>query len=319
MELRQTGVLDRPFAYYPTGESSMFHGLSAFPLTPMNESGVDEAAFVRLVERLVAAGVDSICALGSTGSYAYLTLPERMRVAQLAVESAAGVPVMIGIGALRTRDVLDLAGHAQQTGASGVLLAPISYQKLGDDEVYGLFETVTRSLSIPLCVYDNPGTTHFTFTDELHGRIARLPHVGSIKIPGVPLDPEAASKRMQRLRAMIPSHVTIGVSGDKYAATGLNAGCEAWYSVVGGLFPAAALAITRAAQAGHADEAARLSDRLSPLWEMFGQYGSLRVVAAAAESCRLIDSPSLPLPLKALTGEARLQLGDVLKKLALAA
>ena len=296
----------------------MFRGLSAFPLTPMNENGIDEKAFDHLVERLVVAGVDSICALGSTGSYAYLTLAERKRVAQLTIDHAAGIPVMVGIGALRTRDVLALAEHAQKAGASGVLLAPVSYQKLSEDEVFGLYEVVSRSLSLPLCVYDNPGTTHFEFSDHLHGRIAQLPHVGSIKIPGVPLEPGAASRRVQRLRALIPSHVTIGVSGDRFAATGLGAGCEAWYSVIGGLFPEAALAITRAAQAGNADEAVRLSDQLKPLWEMFGQHGSVRVVAAAAELRGLVSSPSLPLPLKALAGPARQQLSDLLEKLALA-
>lgn len=296
----------------------MFRGLSAFPLTPMNEDGIDENAFAHLVERLVEAGVDSICALGSTGSYAYLTLAERRCVAQLAIEHAAGVPVMIGIGALRTRDVLALAEHAQEAGATGVLLAPVSYQKLTDDEVFGLYETVTRSLAIPLCVYDNPGTTHFEFSDQLHARIAQLPNIGSIKIPGVPLDPEAARERVQRLRTLIPAHVTIGVSGDRFAATGLNAGCEAWYSVIGGLFPRAALAITRAAQAGHADEAARLAAHLEPLWAMFSQHGSLRVVAAAAELRGLAASPSLPLPLKVLSGQARLQLADLLERLELA-
>lgn len=296
----------------------MFHGLSAFPLTPMNESGIDETAFANLVERLVAAGVDSICALGSTGSYAYLTLAERRRVAQLAVEHAGGVPVMIGIGAMRTRDVLVLAEHAHEAGAAGVLLAPVSYQKLTDNEVFDLYEMVTRSLSIPLCVYDNPGTTHFEFSDQLHGRIAGLPHVGSIKIPGVPLNAEAAAERVQRLRALIPSHVTIGVSGDRFAATGLNAGCEAWYSAIGGLFPKAALAITRAAQAGNTVEAVRLSEHLAPLWAMLGEHGSLRVVAAAAELRGLVDSPSLPLPVKSLAGPARLQLGHLLEKLELA-
>jgi 4-hydroxy-tetrahydrodipicolinate synthase len=294
----------------------MFHGLSAFPLTPMNEGGIAETAFIHLIERLVAAGVDSICALGSTGSYAYLTLAERMRVAQLAVEHAAGV--IVGIGALRTRDVLALAEHAQKAGAAGVLLAPVSYQTLTDDEVFGLYETVSRSLSVPLCVYDNPGTTHFAFSDALHGRIAQLPQVGSIKIPGVPAEPEAASERVRRLRALIPAHVTIGVSGDRFGATGLNAGCEAWYSAIGGLFPKAVLAVTRAAQAGHAGDAARLSERLAPLWEMFSQHGSLRVVAAAAELRGLVASPSLPLPLKALAGPARLQLSELLERLELA-
>jgi len=294
----------------------MFTGLSAFPLTPMNENGIDEAGFITLIERLVSAGVDSIGALGSTGSYAYLTRVERARVAQIAVAHAGKTPVIVGIGSLRTRDVLALADDAQQAGVSGVLLAPVSYQKLSADEVFGLFEAVSRTLSVPLCVYDNPGTTHFEFTDELHGRIAQLPNVKSIKIPGVPADPVAAKARVDRLRALIPAQVSIGVSGDAFAATGLNAGCEAWYSVIGGLFPKTALAITRAAQAGNGEEATRLSERLKPLWALFGQYGgSLRVVAAAAELQGLVKQPCLPLPLNAANDLARTQIVELIREL----
>ncbi|TAN29687.1 MAG: dihydrodipicolinate synthase family protein [Castellaniella sp.] len=296
----------------------MFSGLSAFPLTPMDETAVDEMAFVRLVERLAVAGVDSICALGSTGSYAYLSRTERARVVQLAVRHAGGVPVMVGIGSLRTRDVLDLAQDAQQAGARGVLLAPVSYQKLSHDEVFGLFEAVTRSLSVPLCVYDNPGTTHFEFSDELHGRIAQLPNVASIKIPPVPADPEAARGRVERLRALIPAHVTIGVSGDASAANGLTAGCDAWYSVIAGLFPQVPVAITRAAKAGDEQEVKQLSDRLAPLWALFSQYGSVRVIAAAAELRGLVSAPSLPLPVRSLEGDARQHLRAVLDALDLA-
>lgn len=297
----------------------MLSGLSAFPLTPMNENGLDEAAFARLIKRLVTAGVDSIGALGSTGNYAYLSREERGRIAGLAVENAGDTPVVVGIGALRTREVQGLAEDAQKAGVSAVLLAPVSYQRLSADEVFGLYKAVTRDLSVPLCVYDNPGTTHFEFTDELHGRIAELPNVKSIKIPGVPAEPEAARARVDRLRTLVPSHVSIGVSGDAMAATGLNAGCEAWYSVIGGLFPEAALAITRAAQVGDAEQAMRLSARLQPLWDLFTQQGgSLRVVAAAAELKGLVEAPCLPLPLKALEGDARKQLATLLDELELA-
>ncbi|PSJ47704.1 dihydrodipicolinate synthase family protein [Zobellella endophytica] len=295
----------------------MFAGLSAFPLTPMNESGIDEAAFVRLVERLAGAGVDSIGVLGSTGNYAYLTRAERARIVQLAVQHAGTVPVIAGIGALRTRAVQELAEDAQQAGAAGVLLAPVSYQKLSDDEVFGLYRDVTGTLSVPLCVYDNPGTTHFTFSDELHGRIAGLPQVASIKIPGVPDDAEAARARIERLRAQLPPHLTIGVSGDALAARGLNAGCEAWYSVTGGLFPQTALAITRAARSGDAHRALQLSGRLQPMWELFRQYGSLRVTATAAELLGLAEAPSLPLPLKTLAGSDRQRLAEWLAEPAL--
>ncbi|CAM5593473.1 MULTISPECIES: dihydrodipicolinate synthase family protein [Streptomyces] len=293
----------------------MFTGLSAFPLTPLTETGIDETAFAALVGRLAAAGVDSIGALGSTGSYAYLTREERARAARIAVEHGERTPVIVGIGALRTRHVLEVAEDAQNAGASGVLLAPMSYQPLTEDDVFGLFEDVTAHLSVPLVVYDNPRTTHFTFTDELYARVAELPRVSSVKIPGVPADPAAARARVQRLRQILPEAVTVGVSGDGLAATGLNAGCDAWFSVIAGTFPEPALTITRAAQSGDAERARAESRRLQPLWDLFAQYGSLRVVAEAAAHIGLTSPHSLPLPLRGLEAEERARVVEVLEDL----
>lgn len=297
--------------------TSVFTGLSAFPLTPIKEGGVDESAFIELIHWLVDADVDSIGALGSTGSYAYLSRRERARAAELAVVNAEEIPTIVGIGAVSLSDVLVFAEDAQKAGASGVLLAPVSYQKLRPEEVFSLYETVTREISVPLCVYDNPGTTNFEFTDELHASIATLPNVGSIKIPPVSKDMGEARARVSRLRAMIPAHVTIGISGDACAATGMLAGCDAWYSVVGGLFPHAALAIARAAQDGDADKAIRLSDELGALWSLFSRYGSLRVIATAAEILGVVSQPCLPPPLKTLDDQVRTELAMVLKRLRL--
>lgn len=293
----------------------MFSGLAAFPLTPLRDGHVDEASFVRLVERLVAAGVNAICPLGSTGNYAYLARQERARVMELAVQHAGGVPVIGGIGALSVRDVLALADDAQRAGVQAVLLAPMSYQKLTDDEVFGLYEAVTRELSVPLVVYDNPATTHFEFSDKLHGRIAHLPHVRSIKIPPLSTDPVAARQRVERLRALIPADVTIGISGDAAGVDGLRAGCEAWYSSIGGLFPQTVLAMMGAMRAGEGDKAARLSERLEPIWALFRLYGSLRVVATAAELLGLAASPCLPSPLHALQDADRQRLASALDEL----
>jgi 4-hydroxy-tetrahydrodipicolinate synthase len=293
----------------------MFTGLSAFPLTPADESGIDEKAYARLVSRLAEAGVDSIGALGSTGNYAYLSREQRAAAARIAVESADGVPVMVGIGALRTSHVLALAEDAQQAGASAVLLAPMTYQALTEDEVFGLYEQVTRELSVPLCVYDNPRTTHVHFTDELHARVAELPNVAAIKIPPVPDGPAAAKRRVAALRALVPETVAIGVSGDWAAAAGLNAGCDTWYSVTGGLFPRTALALTRAARRGDVEEATARSARLEPLWDFFRRYGGLRVMSAAAAHLGLASEPNLPQPLQGLPAEARRELIAVLDEL----
>lgn len=298
----------------------MFAGLSAFPLTPIAASRVDERALVGLIERLRDAGVDSITALGSTGSYAYLTREERARVVRLVVEHAGDIPVIAGIGALRTEHVQAYAEDAQIAGARGVLLAPMSYQPLTPVDVYGLYEDVTANLSVPLAVYDNPSTTHVTFTDPLYASIAELPNVRSIKIPGVPGDEAEAAQRIAALRALLPADVTLGVSGDEYGAAGLIAGCEAWYSVIGGTLPEPALAITRAVQAGDHAAAREESARLDPLWQLFRRLGgSLRVVAAIAEELGLAERSSLPLPIRGLNAAARAEVADALNVLGIRA
>ena len=293
-----------------------FTGLSAFPLTPLIDDRLDEHAFIGMMQRLASANVDSITALGSTGAYAYLTADERARVARLAVEHAGGIPVFIGIGALRTSHVLAHAADAEQAGAAGLLLAPVSYQPLTDDDVFELFRTVTDRTELPVIVYDNPGTTHFTFSLELYERLARLPGVASIKIPGVPASPDRARAHVDRIRAVIPERVTIGISGDASAATGLNAGCDAWYSVVGGILPDLALAITRAAQAGRTADAAADSERLAPLWELFAECGgSFRVVAAIAEQLGLATRSCIPLPMQGLHDADRVRVADALARI----
>ncbi|GAA1234552.1 dihydrodipicolinate synthase family protein [Prauserella halophila] len=301
-----------------------FTGLSAFPLTPLRDDtrlrddAVDEAAFVGLIERLVGAGVDSITALGSTGSYAYLTGAERARVARLAVEHAGGVPVFVGVGDLRTSHVLAHVDNAEAAGAAGILLAPMTYQPLTDEDVFELFRTVTEHTRLPVIVYDNPGTTHFTFTTDLYARIAELPGIVSLKIPGVPADPAAARDRVAAIRAAVGEHVTIGVSGDAFAASGLNAGCDAWYSVIGGTLPSPALTITRAAQEGRATDAVAESERLAPLWDRFAEFGgSLRVVAAIAEHLGLAPHRCLPLPVQGLSDAQRAAVAEVLDELGL--
>lgn len=301
--------------------AGIFTGLSAFPLTPFSDDdAVDERAFAGLVGRLASAGVDTITALGSTGSYAYLSTDERARVARLAVEHAGETPVVVGVGALRTRDVLANVRNAEAAGARGVLLAPMTYQPLTHDDVVELFREVVSSTELPVIVYDNPATTHFAFTSELYARLAELPGVASIKIPGMPLDEAAMRERVAAIRAVVPEHVTIGISGDAFAATGLNAGCDVWYSVIGGTLPGLALRITRAAQGGRVSDAYAESVRLDPLWKLFAELGgSLRVVAAIAEQLGLAPARCLPRPILGLDEGQRARVAEVVAELGLAA
>ncbi len=298
---------------------SLFTGLGAFPLTPLADDVVDEAAFVALVERLAGAGVDSITALGSTGSYAYLSEAERARVAHLAVQHAGDTPVFVGVGALRTSQVLTNVENAEIAGAAGLLLAPVSYQTLTDTDVFELFRTVSERTELPVILYNNPGTTHFTFSTDLYARIAQLPGIASIKMPSVPADLTEAHSRSAEVRAVVPDHVSIGISGDATAAYALSAGCDAWYSVIGGILPEPALKITRAALAGRVEEAIDESERLAPLWQLFAEHGgSIRVIAAIAEYLGLAPERCLPQPIQGLDAAGRSRVAEVIDSLALA-
>ncbi|UFU08300.1 dihydrodipicolinate synthase family protein [Ruania halotolerans] len=291
-------------------------GLSAFPLTPLRDDAVDERAFAAQVARVAAAGVDSIAALGSTGIYPYLNRSERARVARLAVENADGLPVIVGVGALRTSHVLAHVDDAVDAGASAVLLPAMSYHPLTDDDVVGLVETVAAHSPLPVIVYDNPGTTHVTFTPELYAQVARVPGVASIKIPGVPTEPAAAREHVARIRVAVGENVTIGVSGDPFATAGLAAGCDAWYSVIAGTLPEVAVRLARPALAGNAAEAEAVNARLAPLWRLFTEMGgSIRVIAAIAERLGIAEESCLPLPIRGLNTHQRRRVEDVLTAL----
>ncbi len=195
---------------------SPFHGLSTFPPTPADINGrVNAEALCRLLGPLCDAGVASIGLLGSTGIYAYLTREERLRAVEAAVECVNGrIPLVVGAGALRTDHAVDLARDAEAAGADALLLAPVSYTPLTQEEAYQHFLAVAKATRLPLCIYNNPGTTHFTFGCELLQRLSDIETIRAVKMP-LPADGDLRGE-LARLREK--ADLAIGYSGDWGAA-----------------------------------------------------------------------------------------------------
>jgi 4-hydroxy-tetrahydrodipicolinate synthase len=277
---------------------ALFQGLSAFSLTPTDPAGqVQVDLLCAQLERIAAAEVDSVGLLGSTGGYAYLSRAERLR----AVKAAAGclrgrVPLMVGVGALTTAEAQGLARDAQEAGADGLLLAPMSYTPLTEEEVFRHFQAVAEVTELPLCIYNNPGTTHFTFSEGLIARLAALPKIAAVKMPAAK-DGDFAGE-IARLRAAAGG-LSVGYSGDWFAADALLAGADAFYSVAAGLLPVAALRLVRAAQAGDAGRTREVDAAFGPLWALFKEFGSFRVMFVLADILSLgrFDPPRPILPL----------------------
>jgi 4-hydroxy-tetrahydrodipicolinate synthase len=289
-------------------------GLSAFPITPADAGGhVDVAALCRLVARLGAAGVDSIGVLGSTGSYPYFSRAERRRALDAALDETAGrSPVMVGVGALRTDEAVRLAQDAKAAGAAAGLLAPVSYTPLNDEEVFEHFATVARESGLPLCIYDNPATTHFRFSPALVGRLSRVPGIVAVKSPAP--EAPAAAAHLAALRRLVPPEFALGYSGDWNTVEALLAGADAWYSVVAGLFPHVAMALVQAVRNGDAAGARRLNAGLEPLWALFKEFSSLRVVYACADLLGICRAEP-PRPILPLSGAVRQRVADTLEAL----
>jgi 4-hydroxy-tetrahydrodipicolinate synthase len=289
------------------------NGLSAFPITPSYADGrVDTSSLRGLISRLTAAGVDSIGLLGSTGTYAYLSRAERRRALETAVDAAGGTPILAGVGALRTDEAVGLAQDARAIGAKAGLLAAVSYTPLNDDEVFEHFVTVARESGLPIHIYHNPGTTHFTFTPALLARLGKVPGIVALKTSA----PEAAAvgAHLAELRGLMPAGFGIGYSADWNAAEGLIAGADGWYSVLGGIFPGVCLKIVRAAKAGDAAEARRLNASLEPVWALFKEFTSLRTVYAMANLLDLAEADP-PRPILPLGEAARRRIAETIRAL----
>ncbi|ESQ79009.1 dihydrodipicolinate synthase family protein [Asticcacaulis sp. YBE204] len=274
-------------------------GLCAFPLTPCSPDGqVDETGLHRLVTRLVEARVDSIGLLGSTGIYMYLSPQARRRALEVGLAAAGTVPVVAGVGALRTDEAVRHAQDAKAIGAAAGLLSAVSYTALSEDEVFEHVSTVARESRLPIVLYDNPGATHFHFTPALVHRLAQVPGIVAIKNPG--FERAALEQHLAEQRGYIPEGFSIGYSGDWFCTEAMIAGADVWYSVLAGVFPDICRRIVTAARAGDAVEARRLDAELAPLWALFRRSGSLRaiyVMAEALDICRAEPPrPLLPLP-----------------------
>jgi 4-hydroxy-tetrahydrodipicolinate synthase len=291
-----------------------FKGLSAFPLTPADAEGrVDVAGVRKLVARMSSAKVDSIGLLGSTGSYAYLARDERRRAIDAAMDSVnPSIPVMVGIGALRTSEAVKLAKDAKAAGAAAGLLSAVAYLPLSQNEMFAHFSTVAEESGLPICIYDNPGVTSFRFGDELLQQLAEVPGIVAIKNPTS--SPDEVASHLARQRALLPNGFSIGYSGDWCCAAAMTARADAWYSVLAGIMPKPCLQIVRAAQAGDTAEAERINAVLQPVWKLFRDYTSFRVVYEIARQIVHIDAQP-PQPVLPVCEAAKADIAAVLHSL----
>ncbi|RKQ36453.1 dihydrodipicolinate synthase family protein [Kocuria tytonis] len=279
--------------------SMTFSGVIAYPVTPLLPGGgLDVESLERSVAQLARSGVDGIVVLGTSGLFAYLDAQERAEVVRTAVRAASGsgTPVGAGISALTTREVLQHAYSAENSGADGLVLSPMSYIPLVSQEIADQVETVASAVSLPLCLYNNPSTTGFTYPVELASELSWLDNVVAFK-------DTASSGRLFHSRQLLfaqqsePGTVH-GASRDQLIVDEYPT--AAWHSGLAALLAPEFVAFHRAVADGRAEDASAWSAALRPLLQLMGHERPLSVLYALAEVCGVRTSaprrPLLPIP-----------------------
>ena len=103
--------------------STIFCGGIPALMTPCGEDRVpNTAALVRKAQELMGTGMNAVVYCGSMGDWPLLT--DAQRQAGVAALTDAGVPVIVGTGAVNTRTAAAHAAHAQEIGARGLMVIP---------------------------------------------------------------------------------------------------------------------------------------------------------------------------------------------------
>ena len=104
-------------------ESTIFCGGIPALMTPCNADRTPNTdALVRKAQELMGAGMNAVVYCGSMGDWPLLT--DAQRQAGVAALVEAGVPVIVGTGAVNTRTAVAYAAHAQEIGARGLMVIP---------------------------------------------------------------------------------------------------------------------------------------------------------------------------------------------------
>src|SRR5947207_12860155 len=104
----------------------MFRGTFTALVTPFRESAIDFTALRNLIESQIAAGIDGIIAVGTTGESPTLTHDERIEVIRFAIQTAnRRCLVLAGTGFYSSREAIAATEQAEKLGVEGAL--PVSY------------------------------------------------------------------------------------------------------------------------------------------------------------------------------------------------
>jgi len=210
-----------------------FKGIIAYPITPFDANeNVDINLYKELLEKLIKNGAHGVAPLGSTGVMPYLTDSEKEAITEATVQQTYGrVPVLVGVSNLTTERTIYHAKFAEKAGATAVMIIPMSYWKLTDDEIVKHYDAVASKISIPIMAYNNPATSGVDMAPALLKRLLEIPNVTMIK------ESTGDVQRMHFLKKELGEGVAFYNGSNPLALAAFAAGATGWCTAAPNLIP----------------------------------------------------------------------------------
>jgi 4-hydroxy-tetrahydrodipicolinate synthase len=285
-----------------------YQGVYTALVTPFNEKGsVDEAALKRLVEDQIAAGVQGLVPMGTTGESPTLSHEEHIAVVAQVVKWTAGrVPVIAGTGSNSTDEALHLTQKAKDVGADATLQVVPYYNKPNQEGMYRHFLAIADAVDLPMIVYNIAGRTGKNLETDTLMRLATHQNIVGVKEASGDLG------QMMDVLARRPAGFSV-LSGDDNLALPLVAlGGDGVISVASHLVAGPLVNLVRLALAGNLAEARAIHYRLMPLFKtLFIDTNPIPVKTALALQGKMLET--FRLPMCPMDEGKRAVLQDVLK------
>lgn len=267
------------------------------PMTP--DQKIDYKSLERLCDFLITKGVHGLYPNGSTGEMAYLSIDERKAILECCLSVAKGrVQVFSMVGAATTVETIELAQHAELSGADGIGVVTPYYFKLDNDELASHFVNVAQSVSenFPVYLYGIPQLAVNDISFALAQQIAdRASNVIGIKysFPDMP--------RLMKFINVNKGEFSVLAGPDDLFFVTLCAGGDGTISGNSNVIPELFVAIYDAFVARDFDKARNLQRRTNALIDLISGPNNMARYKAALKHRGIIDHDVMRLPLRSLT------------------
>lgn len=284
-----------------------FKGIISYPITPFHENEtIDVRLFKKLIERLINSGSHAIAPLGSTGVMPYLNDEEKEEITEAAIAQVhKRLPVLVGVSNLTTERTIHHATFAEKAGADAVMIIPMSYWKLTDDEIFRHYEAVASKLSIPIMAYNNPATGGVDMSPALLKRLLEIPNVTMIK------ESTGDVQRMHYLRKALGEQVAFYNGSNPLALDAFAAGATGWCTAAPNLIPELSIGLYQASLNNDLNTARDLFYKQVDLLKFIVQKGLPRAIKAGLDILGE-ESGYLRSPLKPCTEQETEELRQIL-------